>query len=147
MSSGYDFHWFADASSAEDLMCEICRDVLKEPLQCKNGHVFCEFCITKNVVEYCNKCPKCKLFIFMRRIKPSDENQRKVNELTVKCNCCFPKKVDGDVCLTWSQFKLKDCGDNYNGGIHCNRTTPNKKTGGSVHSLRVRQRCSGVLNL
>jgi hypothetical protein len=49
-----------DPSSAADLKCSICMDVLNKPKQCQNGHIFCNDCIVDSI-KLKPECPICKV--------------------------------------------------------------------------------------
>src|SRR5689334_20102731 len=48
-----------DGESAEELMCNICLEVLENPRQCRNGHLFCMECITP-ALALTPECPICR---------------------------------------------------------------------------------------
>ena len=39
-----------------DLTCSICLEIFVEPMQCKEGHIFCKACIEKTLAEK-EECP------------------------------------------------------------------------------------------
>ena len=49
-------------ASSKDLECPVCLEVPKEGniYQCKNGHIFCEICQAKLIVEK-QPCPICRV--------------------------------------------------------------------------------------
>ncbi len=58
MATGYDDNRF-ETKVDENLHCIICREVLKDPVQCRrNEHHFCRNCITKHL-KNSPKCPTC----------------------------------------------------------------------------------------
>ena len=58
MATGYEVNRF-ETKVDENLHCIICREVLKDPVQCrKNEHHFCRNCITKHL-KHSPKCPTC----------------------------------------------------------------------------------------
>ena len=59
MATGYEDQRF-ETKVDENLHCIICREVLKDPVQCRrNEHHFCRNCITKHL-KHSPKCPTCK---------------------------------------------------------------------------------------
>ena len=42
------------------LLCPICSNVLKDPVQCQNEHYFCRSCIKKHLHENSETCPMCQ---------------------------------------------------------------------------------------
>ena len=42
------------------LLCPICSNVLKDPVQCRNEHYFCRSCIKKHLHENSETCPVCQ---------------------------------------------------------------------------------------
>ena len=42
------------------LLCPICSNVLKDPVQCLNEHYFCRSCIKKHLHENSETCPMCQ---------------------------------------------------------------------------------------
>ncbi len=58
MATGYEDNRFGTKVD-ENLHCIICREVLKDPVQCRrNEHHFCRNCITKHL-KHSPKCPTC----------------------------------------------------------------------------------------
>ena len=45
------------------LLCPICSNVLKDPVQCQNEHYFCRFCIKKHLHENSETCPMCQDYL------------------------------------------------------------------------------------
>ncbi len=61
---GYPQEAFVDqnANALADFECPICIRVLRDPKQCKNGHVFCCRCIQQSLLKN-DKCPLCNCFM------------------------------------------------------------------------------------
>ena len=58
MATGYEDNRF-ETKVDENLHCIICREVLKDPVQCpRNEHHFCRNCITEHL-KHSPKCPTC----------------------------------------------------------------------------------------
>lgn len=67
----------------EELICIICRSVLREPVECHCRHVFCLRCITEWVRKN-NNCPVChKRAVSFQPALPLIRNM--INRLKVKC--------------------------------------------------------------
>ena len=45
------------------LLCPICSNVLKDPVQCQNEHYFCRSCIKKHLHENSETCPVCQDYL------------------------------------------------------------------------------------
>ena len=45
------------------LLCPICSNVLKDPVQCPNEHYFCRSCIKKHLHENSETCPMCQDYL------------------------------------------------------------------------------------
>ena len=45
------------------LLCPICSNVLKDPVQCRNEHYFCRSCIKKHLHENSETCPMCQDYL------------------------------------------------------------------------------------
>ena len=59
MATGYEAGRF-ETQVDESLHCVICREVLKDPVQCRrNEHHFCRNCITEHL-RHSQNCPMCK---------------------------------------------------------------------------------------
>ena len=59
MATGYEDSRF-ETQVDQSLHCVICREVLKDPVQCRrNEHHFCRNCITKHL-RHSRNCPTCK---------------------------------------------------------------------------------------
>ena len=59
MATGYEDSRF-ETQVDESLHCVICREVLKDPVQCRrNEHHFCRNCITEHL-RHSQNCPTCK---------------------------------------------------------------------------------------
>ena len=70
----------------EDLHCPICRNVLKEPKQCKeNEHHFCEECILGHL-NLSRTCPLCQDYLTTKNIKkPSRFIRNSLDNLEISC--------------------------------------------------------------
>lgn len=43
----------------KEFQCGICLSLLRTPMQCKNGHIFCEDCIKRSLRSR-PQCPTCR---------------------------------------------------------------------------------------
>lgn len=48
-----------DKERLRDLQCAICLGLLRAPKQCKNGHLFCDECISVALLD-AKRCPQCR---------------------------------------------------------------------------------------
>ena len=81
--SFYDKKFVVDNYN-NDLICQICFNILNNPIKCSsknNSHSFCKECIDKYLEKY-NCCPICKNKF---EYKISNENIKKLNTLNFKC--------------------------------------------------------------
>lgn len=67
------------------LLCLLCNDVLHNPHQCFNGHVFCHGCIEAYISLNC-KCPLCNISLSAADLAFNKVIADVVQELQVKCN-------------------------------------------------------------
>ncbi|XP_067285683.1 RING finger protein 151 [Pseudorasbora parva] len=82
-TGGYEVEQFVDTPD-DDLICVICRAVLRCPVRLKCNHVFCKECILQWMKRQV-KCPCCR--------QPIDQNQmlvlfklsKSIGRLSVKC--------------------------------------------------------------
>ncbi|XP_053327997.1 RING finger protein 151 [Spea bombifrons] len=80
---GYDLDIFTERPD-HDLLCSICRGVMKCPVMISCGHIFCRKCILQWLKRQ-QTCPCCrtevkgKLYVLMHKLK------RKISRLQVKC--------------------------------------------------------------
>ena len=56
---GYEEERFENAVESR-LLCPVCSNVLKDPVQCPNEHYFCRSCIGKHLHENSETCPMCQ---------------------------------------------------------------------------------------
>ncbi|XP_018416715.1 PREDICTED: RING finger protein 151 [Nanorana parkeri] len=89
MGGGYDLDIFAE-NPDDDLLCSICRGVLRCPVMVSCSHIFCRKCILQWLKRQ-QTCPCCrtevkgKLFVQMHKLK------KRINRLQVKC----PNEANG----------------------------------------------------
>ena len=83
---GYDQDRF-NSPVPHGLLCNICKDVLRNPKSCKNGgHLFCHYCIHQWLTRV-KKCPQCKKHLTPETlVHPQQCFLRILNDLEIKCD-------------------------------------------------------------
>ncbi len=56
---GYEEERFENTVESR-LLCPICRNVLKDPVQCPNEHYFCRSCVGEHLRKNSKTCPMCQ---------------------------------------------------------------------------------------
>ncbi len=72
-------------------MCPICSEVMKNPVQCRNGHCFCRTCLTEWVFEH-DDCPSCREKVTSPFILVSPFVKSAIDNLVIACknaDCLF----------------------------------------------------------
>lgn len=69
---------------SETLICPICTDILLQPVQCLNGHLFCQPCLLK-CIERKQECPTCKVRICQRTMSKSLLAQDIIGKMKISC--------------------------------------------------------------
>lgn len=83
-SNGFDKLRFTEAVN-EIFECEICKDVVREPRQCSNEHVFCLHCISESL-KVRPSCPTCRVDLGPNNLAPVSRLVRMMYDaLTLKC--------------------------------------------------------------
>mmetsp|Transcript_43512 Transcript_43512/g.78205 ORF Transcript_43512/g.78205 Transcript_43512/m.78205 type:complete len:484 (-) Transcript_43512:681-2132(-) len=80
---GFERSLFVDPP-ADTLCCAICAHVLEKPVQCKNGHIFCEDCITFWLIEK-EQCPSCRCELTIPALSRQLLAQDLILALRVRC--------------------------------------------------------------
>jgi hypothetical protein len=84
---GYSCEMFVD-TIPEVLKCGTCLGVLKDPLQCKNGHSHCHTCAL-NFLRVSKQCPICKVTVSKTRLMCKNLVVRNlIDGLKVFCDQC-----------------------------------------------------------
>jgi hypothetical protein len=98
--NGYPTELFV-VEPKRSLMCPLCFEVIRDPHQCLNGHVYCFSCIETSINIF-EECPVCKIQIrgmgeMSRSIHLSDE----IDDLQVFCHkpCEEDQNDDQDICF------------------------------------------------
>jgi hypothetical protein len=68
----------------DDFKCCICRDVLNDPLQCKNGHLACKFCF-ETTIQIFSKCPICNVPASLQSLSKCLFARNQISDLMVSC--------------------------------------------------------------
>ena len=69
------------------LLCPICSNVLKDPVQCQNEHYFCRSCIKKHLHENSETCPMCQDHLTEETLsKPPRLLTNMLECLKIRCN-------------------------------------------------------------
>eukprot|EP01128_Nolandella_sp_AFSM9_P006102 TRINITY_DN3069_c1_g4_i3.p1 TRINITY_DN3069_c1_g4~~TRINITY_DN3069_c1_g4_i3.p1 ORF type:complete len:440 (-),score=56.91 TRINITY_DN3069_c1_g4_i3:45-1364(-) len=66
------------------LECAICLSILTDPMQCTNGHLFCQACITRSI-ESSAHCPACRCRINLRNLSRGLIVEKLLASLLVHC--------------------------------------------------------------
>lgn len=83
-SDGFDSSRFLTAID-ENFKCVIYPQVLRDPRQCSNKHLYCNNCI-KDSVEYGKKCPMCRTSLIFSTLAHHDHFQRlNYNKMALRC--------------------------------------------------------------
>ena len=95
MATEEQFEYVNETSIAEDLLCPICTNPLREPVcsdQC--GHTFCRSCIT-STYKNLTSCPTCRAALSLEDYRPITVRPflNQLNQLLVKCNDCSTSNI------------------------------------------------------
>lgn len=83
--SGYPIYIFEEPPDDDFLICPLCMDVLREPVQCPNGHCFCRACITQSL-ESREECPNCRIPLSTHQLSISLLLRKLIGERRVRCS-------------------------------------------------------------
>jgi hypothetical protein len=83
-----------DQDAAKELQCGICLQLLNNPRQCKNGHLFCMDCISQSL-EKNRECPQCRCPLRIEELARSLFVERHLRILKVYCRHHFAYNEDG----------------------------------------------------
>ncbi len=117
LKSGFPIDWFVDFP--EDFICGFCSNVLNDPLQCKNGHMFCKSCVT-NACITSNSCPTCHIAIVLEGLGNNKLAEKQISKLTTNCPCKSDLSRGYNQQCTWTgvlnerlvrdcEFKCRSC--------------------------------------
>jgi hypothetical protein len=86
--------------SARELTCAICLQLLSNPQQCKNGHLFCCSCISQ-YIERNPECPHCRCSLKENELSRSLFVEKHIQLLRVWCKYHF--KNESNNIDDWSE--------------------------------------------
>ena len=96
---GWDINRFLEKDNiVMDLICSICTDVIKDPVQTNCEHSFCRECITTWLEGGQRICPEDRQELYLNDLKPPNRlTKQLLNNLIVRCKyygegCCFMAK-------------------------------------------------------
>jgi hypothetical protein len=81
---GYSTTYFVKKPT-DNLICGVCLEVLKNPHQCKNGHMACLSCIT-TALDSNQECPTCKTYLSIKKLSRSLAIGQIIDDLEIKCS-------------------------------------------------------------
>jgi hypothetical protein len=89
---------------AEHFLCIICQCVMRDPVQCQNGHSYCRQCVTK-YLETRQECPmRCSHeTLIPSRLIPNRVAGSMISDLLMKCPSTMKLKSD-DMCSWQGKF-------------------------------------------
>lgn len=73
-----------DQHLAKDLTCGICLQVISEPRQCSNGHLFCYECLQRSILAT-SSCPTCRCKLTEETISRSLIAEKQLRSCIVWC--------------------------------------------------------------
>lgn len=79
-----------DQHKSRDLQCCICLNILAQPRQCKNGHLFCLECARK-CIERNPQCPQCRCNLTEEGLSRSLFVEKHLRSAEVWCRYHFAK--------------------------------------------------------
>ena len=84
---GWDINRFLDKDSlVEEIICTVCTDVVKEPVQTPCDHLFCKECITNWIEGGHKSCPIDRHQISLDMLKPPSRMIiQLINKLSIRC--------------------------------------------------------------
>ncbi|XP_051523188.1 RING finger protein 151-like [Myxocyprinus asiaticus] len=83
MSGGYEVEQFVNTPD-DDLICVICRAVLRCPVRLKCNHVFCKECILQWMKRQV-KCPCCRQSIDQNQMLILFKLSKSIGRLSIRC--------------------------------------------------------------
>ena len=80
---GYDAGHFV-TPVGKNLICSICKNVLRDPRICQNEHAFCFSCISQHL-RNSHTCPECREDLTPETLKTPRILKNILSELKIKC--------------------------------------------------------------
>ena len=98
---GWDIDRFLEKGNiVPDLICTICTDVIKDPVQTNCEHTFCRECISRWLEGDRRTCPEDRESLSSNDLKPASRlTKQLLNKLIVRC------KNYSDGCVLMSKFE------------------------------------------
>jgi hypothetical protein len=115
-AGGYCKEMFVDIG--DDLSCGICQDILNDPHQCHNGHLFCKNCLV-GALKFASKCPVCKISLDKNYLCKNQYVHNCIQTSRVVCQC-KNEQLSKDLACSWTgticEREVRDCDFMY---CHC----------------------------
>lgn len=126
--TGYEIDIFVTEPNS-CFLCLICRQVLREPYQCKNGHATCKTCVLDWFKEGKTKCPGgCGLAMSgLTHMSVNRVVGEAIDNFLVKCNCLETDRTSTCPWIgTLQESMARECDFNYEGCPYpgCNARFP-----------------------
>jgi hypothetical protein len=78
----------------QDLICSICQELFRDPINLVCGHIFCQSCITLAYRER-NQCPNCSEPFGLGDFRPITVLKNYINSMGIKCaDCDWKGKIE-----------------------------------------------------
>ncbi len=97
---GYPTDLFINSPDSS-LICACCIEVLRDPVQCPNGHLFCRTCIAQ-ALQYCERCPTCRCNLDSNQLCVSLIARQMVGTLKTRCTSSKLTHTSCRVVCKWS---------------------------------------------
>eukprot|EP01041_Mallomonas_annulata_P008152 gene8152-16761_t len=84
---GHPIQLFVDNKIADnhDLICSICMDVLNDPTQCTEGHLFCRTCIIEHLKKSAS-CPTCRAELTDKNLSSNRFAKNLISTISIFCS-------------------------------------------------------------
>lgn len=97
---GYPLNIFI-SPPGDDFTCPICTDILRDPTQCPNGHLFCRHCIIQ-CINIKPKCPTCSVSLFAKNLSNGLLVKNLINGMLVFCPNAMKDPDNARSKCTWT---------------------------------------------
>ncbi len=111
---GYALGLFVSKPS-DHFICAICLDVVRQPHQCRNGHMFCKTCIYMALASH-PECPTCRVSSTVSSLSVCLVARDLIDELQIKCDRKMCKWVGSVGSFTTHLKKHVSCTKVYDDG-------------------------------
>jgi hypothetical protein len=90
--AGYPIDWFVDShDQLANYICPFCMDICRDAQQCKNGHLFCCYCVTKAHLKSLKCCPSCRTGkLTSEHVHNNSFARKDILQFKVRCVCYSP---------------------------------------------------------